>query len=260
MVADPHRTPALLRAVRSTVREQDLVIDIGTGLGVLAIAAARAGAARVWAIDVDSEALAHAEESAAREGLAGRISFIHALSFDVKLPKRADVALCEAVGSFGFDENILATLADAKRRLLKKTARIVPQRLELWGAPISRMPKIAEPAEIGRVSRSDLMGPPQRVASVSFSGAIPKGIHSKARFAVSKPGTAMAIALWPRATWRGKETSDASPLAAPTHWKQGIMPLEPRTFKRGERAAVEIIIEPHPEDPFTMTERLWRWM
>jgi len=260
MVKDPRRTPALLRAVEAAVQPGDLVLDIGTGLGVLAIAAAKAGASRVWAIDVDAAALEVAMRRALDQGVSDRISFVHALSFDVKLPRRADVALCEAVGSFGFDENILATLADAKKRLLRKDARILPQRLELWAAPISRLPAIDEPAEIARVTRADLMGPPRLIKSASFSGAIPKGIHVKARFPVTKAGTAKAVALWPRATWFGKEVSDASPLAAPTHWMQGIMPLEPRKFARGEKAAVEIIIEPHPEDPFTMTERLWRWI
>ncbi len=260
MVDDPRRTPALLRAVAEAVRPGDLVLDIGTGLGVLAIAAAKAGAARVFAIDIDVDALAFAMKAAKKEGVAGRISFINGLSFDWKPEKRADVALCEAVGSFGFDENILATLADARKRLLKKGARIVPQRLELWGALISRMPKIAEPAEIARVQKADLMGAPQMIEQVSFSGKIPKFIHAKKRFPIAKAGTARALALWPRATWHKGEISDASPLVAATHWKQGIMPLEPRKFARGDKATVEIIIEPHPEDPFTMTERLWRWI
>ena len=164
MVRDAARTPALARAVAKAVRPGDVVVDIGTGLGVLAIAAAKAGAKSVWAIDVDAAALAHAEREAKRQGMGDRITFLHMLSFEATLPRRADVALCETVGSFEFDENILATLSAAKRRLLKRGARIVPAGLELWGAPIGRMPKISEPAEIARVRPADLLGKPVHVA------------------------------------------------------------------------------------------------
>ena len=51
MLNDRARTDAFIRAIEATVRPGDVVVDLGTGTGVLALAAARAGARRVYAIE-----------------------------------------------------------------------------------------------------------------------------------------------------------------------------------------------------------------
>ena len=51
MLHDERRTNDYLAALRAAVRPDDVVLDIGTGSGVLALAAARAGARCVYAIE-----------------------------------------------------------------------------------------------------------------------------------------------------------------------------------------------------------------
>ena len=50
---DVERTETLLRAIARTVRPGDTVVEAGAGSGILSLAAARAGAARVFAIEID---------------------------------------------------------------------------------------------------------------------------------------------------------------------------------------------------------------
>ncbi len=260
MVDDPRRTKPLLAAVAKAVKRGDFVLDIGTGLGVLAIAAAKAGASRVLAIDCDAEALAMAVRAAKKAGFGDLIEFRKALSFDLKLRGKADVVLCETVGSFAFDENILATLSDAKQRLMKSGGRMMPRRLELWGAPLLRLPEVEMPSETALVKPADLVAKPVRIATADFAAFIPRRVQAKPQFVCAREATIKALAVWPRVTWFAGETTDASPLAPPTHWKQGIMPIEERRVAEGERISLEILIGPHPDDPKRMTERLWRWI
>jgi ribosomal protein L11 methyltransferase len=49
------------------------VLDIGTGSGILAIAAAKLGAGEVWATDTDPEACRIAEENTRINEVAGRV-------------------------------------------------------------------------------------------------------------------------------------------------------------------------------------------
>lgn len=69
------------RLMLRAVRPGSVVADLGTGSGVLAIAAARLGAARVVAIEIDPEALPNAKENIARNGAA----VIHLLDGDAAL-------------------------------------------------------------------------------------------------------------------------------------------------------------------------------
>jgi ribosomal protein L11 methyltransferase len=54
----------------------DRVLDIGTGSGVLAIAAAKLGAASVLALDVDPDAVGSARANAARNGVARQVQCV----------------------------------------------------------------------------------------------------------------------------------------------------------------------------------------
>ncbi|MDI9569230.1 MAG: 50S ribosomal protein L11 methyltransferase [Pseudomonadota bacterium] len=55
------------------VRPGETVLDLGCGAGILAIAAARLGARRVVAVDVDPEALRATRENARRHGVTDRV-------------------------------------------------------------------------------------------------------------------------------------------------------------------------------------------
>ena len=63
---------------RQSLRAGDVVADLGAGSAVLAIAAAKLGAARVYAVELDGEAIPDAEANVARNDVADRVHLFEA--------------------------------------------------------------------------------------------------------------------------------------------------------------------------------------
>jgi len=93
-------TAGCLVAVETIVDEGAAggVLDLGTGSGVLAIAAARLGAREILAVDEDPDAIAAAAENAARNGVADRVRCL-----------LADVAAVDAAPTPLVVANLLST-------------------------------------------------------------------------------------------------------------------------------------------------------
>lgn len=130
MLNDVPRTQAFTQALRRVVRPGDVVVDVGTGTGVLAVAAAQAGARRVYAIEA-SDIADVAERLFADNGVADRVQLVRGWSTQVELPEKADVLVSEMIGDEPLGERLLEMTRDATRRLLAPNARFVPHAIEL---------------------------------------------------------------------------------------------------------------------------------
>ena len=135
MLHDDRRTGDYVAALAQAVRPGDVVLDIGTGSGVLAIAAARAGARHVYAVEA-SDIAAVAERVFAVNDVADRITLVAGWSRQIELPEPADLLVSEVIGNEPFEEEILETTLDARRRLLKPGARLIPNTLTLFARPL----------------------------------------------------------------------------------------------------------------------------
>ena len=69
-------TRGVVRLLPSIIRAGDRVADLGAGSAVLAIAAAKLGAERVAAIEIDHDAIANANDNVARNGVAGIVTVL----------------------------------------------------------------------------------------------------------------------------------------------------------------------------------------
>ncbi len=73
---DHATTRGVLHLLQSVIRKDDVVADLGAGSAVLSIAAARLGASRVAAVELDHDAIPNAEENVARNGVGGIVTVI----------------------------------------------------------------------------------------------------------------------------------------------------------------------------------------
>jgi protein arginine N-methyltransferase 1 len=134
-LADRPRLQRYGEALAELVRPGDVVVDLASGTGILGLLACRAGAARVYAIEGGPIA-GLARDIARVNGYGDRIQVVHGDASDVVLPERADLLVSDQIGRFGFDAGLLALVEDARRRLLKPDARLIPATLDLMVAPV----------------------------------------------------------------------------------------------------------------------------
>lgn len=216
-LADDHRLVAYRRALEAVVRPGDVVLDLGTGTGVLGVLAARAGAGRVYAVDATAM-LGVARAIVRANGLDDRITLIKEHSLRVELPERVDVVVADQLGPFGLEAGMFEAYADARRRHLKPGGTLIPGRLDLLAAPITSEALWADVAfwdrpvagvdlaamstharhvrYFGTAEPGDLLGAPAVIAALDPGDPASTPIRAQGAFAVDRPGTLHGVAGW----------------------------------------------------------------
>jgi predicted RNA methylase len=126
MINDTGRNIFYKNAIEQSVNGK-VVCDIGAGTGLLSILAAKAGAAKVYAVEMDPGRASFAEEMIAKVGLTNiEIIKDNFLNTDIC----ADVYVSETIGSQIFNENIIA-LSQHARILTQGNGLFIPGSFEI---------------------------------------------------------------------------------------------------------------------------------
>jgi protein arginine N-methyltransferase 1 len=137
MLNDRLRMAAYRQAIFETVRPGDVVLDLGTGTGILSQWALEAGAAHVYGIELNAAMLERAAERLRAAGLAERFEAINRISYEVELPQRVDVLVSEIIGNMADNEDFQPILADACRRFLKPGGKTLPRSTQAYVVPVA---------------------------------------------------------------------------------------------------------------------------
>jgi hypothetical protein len=130
MLADDVRMGAYARGIGANVREGDVVLDLGTGVGVLACLAARQRPRKLFAIDHNAVDLARTLAEA--NGFRG-IDFRRVHSEDLNPDE--PVVFQEQMGTATFNERMVTSVAAVRDRVLRPGGRILPNRFDVFLEP-----------------------------------------------------------------------------------------------------------------------------
>jgi len=217
MISRPVRFHAYMEALRRTVKPGSVVLDMGTGPGIMAMLACRFGARKVYAIE--SEPIIQvAREIATGNGFAGQIEFIEGLSTEVSLPERVDVIVSDLNGVLPWCHQHLRAAADARQRFLAPGGVMIPKKETVWLGVVESPQVYAEhvqPWETGhgfemhaardlatnsaqmvRLQSDDLLAAPQCGVVLDFMQVEWPDSRADATFFIARPGVGHGLLAW----------------------------------------------------------------
>lgn len=218
MIADRVRMDAYVRALRSHITTQSVVLDVGTGTGIFALLACQLGARRVYAVEPD-DSIQIAQSLAAANGCADRIEFFQNLSTAVALPERADLVVSDLGGLLPWFQHHIPSIVDIRQRLLKPEGAMIPLRDQAWAAIVEAPEFYArytdgwDRAGFGlnmdvarttalntlrrfRATPDQLLAAPQCWAELDYPTVTDANVGAEIDFSIERPGSAHGLCLW----------------------------------------------------------------
>lgn len=249
ILADAARNSAFDSALRRSVVPGCRVLDIGAGSGLLALMAARAGAAEVVSCEVNTALAAAATQIVERNGHADRVRIVAKHSRDLEigtdLAGPADIIVSEIVSNNLLGENILGSMEDVVRRLGHPATRVIPshgsvrialahyanlaarQTMSVEGFDLSPMNGFTAriPLSPGNAALA-LRSAPEDLFSFDFSSGGPFTEHRAAVGLASTGGAVNGIVQWFKLTMDAEGIYENRPApGASSSWSVMFQPL-----------------------------------
>lgn len=264
MALDHTRNAVYARAIEQFVRPDSVVLDAGAGLGVLGIAAAKAGARKVYLIEPSP--VAHlAQEIARSNGVADKVVVLRGRIEDVTLPEKVDLITSVFTGNSLFSEDLLPSLFRARDKWLQPGGALIPDHAELKLAPVCAPRFFSESVlpwskpSIGvdlsaaqRFALNEVYGERQRdppmsvlaapavIVSLDLHAASQANCETETTFLVTEGGDCHALCAWINIrlgdTWLSTGPEDPA-----VHWTPQLFPLNPpMRLEAGEHLRVTL--------------------
>lgn len=138
LLHDDERNAAYAAALERSVRPGMIVFEIGTGSGLLAMLAVRAGASHVYTCERQPALAETAREVVALNGMADRITVLSCDAREAEIPDLADVFVAEIVNNHLLGETVVPLTRLARQRFLRPGAVLLPGVVSTWGALATR--------------------------------------------------------------------------------------------------------------------------
>jgi protein arginine N-methyltransferase 1 len=263
---DGVRLARFREALRARVRPGDVVLDAGTGTGILAVMAAQAGAGHVYAVE-SRGIIELARDVVQANGCADRITLIRGDVQTVSLPEKADGVVCELLGYAGLAEGIARLLPRVIESHLKPGAWRIPGDLRVYAAPVQHaalheyimlahadagvdlgpvLREIVQNYWVENLAGADLLAPPCVVFAADWSGEPGRSsLRQDAPMTARRHGVVHGFGAWFTAELAPGVTLDTGPHAPLTSWRQVFFPLpQPVPVREGDTLGFDLTSMP----------------
>eukprot|EP00638_Chattonella_subsalsa_P005239 CAMPEP_0117765180 /NCGR_PEP_ID=MMETSP0947-20121206/19936_1 /TAXON_ID=44440 /ORGANISM="Chattonella subsalsa, Strain CCMP2191" /LENGTH=407 /DNA_ID=CAMNT_0005587741 /DNA_START=71 /DNA_END=1294 /DNA_ORIENTATION=- len=138
MLTDHRRMEAYHSAVtdNASVFQGKVVLDVGTGSGVLAVWSAQAGARKVYAVEY-TEMAKHAQHLVKANGVEDVVEVLQSSVEELDLPEKVDIIISEWMGYFLLRESMLDSVLKARDKFLNPGGYMFPSHATMYWAPIT---------------------------------------------------------------------------------------------------------------------------
>lgn len=275
MLLDDIRNAAYERAIQDVVNSNSIVMDLGAGLGIHGLMAARAGAKRVYLVE-PSPVLKDVQKVVEDNGWSDRVVLINEAIENVEFPEKVDVIVSVLTGNFLVEEDLLPKLFFARDRHLTPGGVLLPEAGRMCVVPVMLHEDQPDPAQRlsspifgidysslhARASNSVRYGrfkegrvaqlaAAQTLQSLDFTKASSARVDGDCAFEISAPGRVDGFLGWFDMNLAGDWLS-TGPDAAAVHWSHAFLPLaNPLTVERGD--AVKLVIKRPERGDWTWT-------
>lgn len=207
-LADRERTPAFKEAIEKVVKPTDVVLDLGTGSGIMAIFAAQAGARKVYAVEIGDYLSRVARDNFAGSGYGGIIELLRMNAREVTLShvEKPDVVICEMITT-GLIGEMQAPVINALKRsgVIDAQTALVPAQISTSVALVSADftfygTRLCFPIFVDYFTKSfenhtETLSEEKSAQTVNFSADFSEDVHIKESLRVSKDGAFNGLRL-----------------------------------------------------------------
>lgn len=133
MLTDEGRVDAYVKALKKTINEDSIVLDLGAGTGIFSILACDFGAKKVYSVE-PNPLIKLLHDVIKDRGYENKIEVIQKFSNKIDLDEKANVLVSDIHGAFPLFGSSIETIIDARERLLTKDAILVPKKETIYFA------------------------------------------------------------------------------------------------------------------------------
>ena len=267
MVFDELRNTIYAQAIKEAVNRHSVVLDLGAGLGLHGMMAARAGAKKVYMVEPAS-ILDITRQLVNANHLSEQIECISGTIETTQLPAHVDVIISVFTGNFLLTEDLLPSLFFARDKYLAPGGKLIPDRATMNVVPVSAPEYYAEHIDCWNSGQNSnnrkthdsqnivlepvrkyaentlfygspdkrkarFLSKPAELLEMDFMTATEASCQSSVEVDITEDGLCHGWLGWFKIRV-GQNWLSTSPTKKQTHWRQVFLPLSrPIAIKQG---------------------------